>query len=524
MTPTRSMLPLALLLATPAAHAQLGGDPLLPDPARLNLPLGRNGTLELPGDLRLVGASVDGVEVRAEDAAVGSRTPTDTLLSVRLRFRPQYSWIGAGPVYGVEVLADGELHAYPVGDEAPDGLDYDPVWRFRGDTPLVRLNQAYARVLTRYGAAQVGLTRSDFGMGTLAGGGEDPDPFKVRQSPFGYATSFDRVARAMLVGFPFAPRTPPGGGPAAPPLAIALAADAVVEDDTATWADGDRAYQLIAGVFGGVAGFTGGVGGILRQQSYEEGGETEVAIGLVTGRYDLLRGDSRLYVEAEVTGYTGSTDFVRSALRPGDFDIVAVGGLARVGGGHGPFDGVLEAGLASGDDNPVDDEVRTFTFDRNHRVGLLMFGEYSRLTSAVASYNLADESFREFPSRGFDQIANGGAVQNALYLNPRVVARIEPSFALTLGYLYARSEERFVDPYRTALAGGVPTGHRGASEARELGHEVDLGLAWRARLPGVQLTLRGQGAVFVPGEVFDTADGDEAPTVMGYWLHAEVQW
>ena len=63
---------------------------------------------ELPGDLRLDGASIDGVEVRAEDATVESRTPTDTLLSVRLRVRPQYSWIGAGPIYGVEVLADGE--------------------------------------------------------------------------------------------------------------------------------------------------------------------------------------------------------------------------------------------------------------------------------------------------------------------------------------------------------------------------------------------------------------------------------
>lgn len=520
---TRSLV-IAAVLAAPTAHAQLGGDPLLPDPARLNVSIGRTGTLELPGELRLVGAAMDGVSVRAEDPSVPTTTPDDRLLAARLRLRPQLSWIGDGPIYGIELLLEGEITAYPVGGDAPDGLGYDPIWRFRGDTPLPQLDQAYGRIVTQWGSVQAGLTRSSFGLGTLADGGQDPDPYQVRVSPFGYATTFDRVARTLVAIFPWAPRSGPDGGPPIPPLAIAIAGDVIIEDETARWSDGDRAYQLIGGLFGVYRGFAGGVGAILRNQRYEEGGETDVGVGLVTGRYDALTGKSRLYAEAEFSVTGGTTDFARSALREGPFDVLAVGAIARFGGGYGMLDGALEAGLASGDDNPVDDEVHTFTFDRGHRVGLLMFGEYARLNSAITSYNLADPRYRQFPSRGFDQVANGGAVQNALYLNPRLSVSPLPAFALTVGYLYARSEEAYADPYRTALAGGVRTGPRGAQDARELGHELDVGVAWKRQLPGVELVARGQLAVFAPGDVFDDAAGETAPMAAGYWLHVEAKW
>ena len=220
----------------------------------------------------------------------------------------------------------------------------------------------------------------------------------------------------------------------------------------------------------------------------------------------------------------GSTDFARSANRPGDYDIIAAGGVARAGARWSRLEAALESGYASGDDNPFDAELRSFSFDRERRVGLLMFGEALRKVSAVSAFNLEDPTFRAEPSRGFERSATEGALRNAIYLNPRLGLEACDNLWVTLGYLWARAAVDYADAQRSGVAGGQPTGPRGAVEARELGHELNAGLVLDWPNEWGLLRATAQLAWFDPGEVFDDPDGTPADDMVGLWLHGEASW
>lgn len=518
----KQTLALVAALAAAPAHAQLSRDPLFPEPDRLAVSVGANGALLLPGSLRLVGGHVGGVAVASTDPAVDGETPDDDFLTARLRLRPGLVWTSGGffAVYKAQVDADLDWHA--VGHEVPAGLDHDPTWEARADVLSPRLTQAYVTAAGEWLALEAGLTRSAFGLGLVANPGEDPATGTVRESPFGFAREGDRLVRGRVTAFPLGL----GGDDAGPrpPLAVAVAADAIVDDDTAVWADGDRAWQVLGGLFGIAGPVRSGAGVVYRRQAHAEGGDTEVWIGILTARYDALTEPVHLWAEAEVAGYTGTTTLTQSVLDPRAADILSAGGVLRLGGAWRLLEAVLEGGFASGDDNPVDREVHTFAFDREYRVGLLMFGEMARLSSAVAAHDIDNPTFRAEPPRGYEAVATEGAVQNALYLNPRVAVRPLDGFTLTLGYLYAVSEEPYADPYRSTLAGGAAVGPRGAAGERGLGHEVDLGAEYEVHLRPVRLRARAQFAWFDPGPVFDTAEGGEAPAVTGLWAHLEAFW
>ncbi len=201
-----------------------------------------------------------------------------------------------------------------------------------------------------------------------------------------------------------------------------------------------------------------------------------------------------------------------------------MGGLARFGLETGMFKGVLEAGSASGDDNPFDDQVRGFSFDREYRVGLLLFREVLRTATAVTAYNVADPAYRGAPPRGFDRIATGGAVRGATYVNPRFTLKPTDGLHVFAGFLYAASDGEYVDAFRSGLEGGAPVGPRGARAADDLGWEVDLGVRYAFDVERVRLAVRAEGAWFVPGEVFDDEDGAALNDIFGFWLNLGARW
>jgi hypothetical protein len=510
------------------AQAQgLGADPLLPSTQRQHIQLGEGHYLALPGELRFVGAHLDGVDVLPADAARATQTPDDHFGVFRLRLRP--AWVATLPGFFnvAKIAADAEVDLYGWGGDTPTGLALDPQWQYRANETGLRLTQAYGLLVGRWMATQFGLVRGHLGLGMVANAGVDPDFNDPGVQPFGFSREHDRSLRFMVSFFPY--EAVRRGKNTRMPAALVLAGDAIIDDDTASWSAGDRAYQGLAGVRlqSKQVSFLGGAA--YRSQAYVEGGETNVWLLAATGRWDALRGEHRLWLASELAAITGETTLSQSPVRPGAFDVAAVGAVGRVGYGRAWYDVVLETGIASGDANPFDDRVRTFSFDREYRVGLLMFNEATRLSNAVTAANVADPIYRGTPTRGYDTLASGGAVQNAIYLQPRMVLRPFDGFSLALGYLYGRSHEPVADAFRTGVNGGAPTAWRGATDATDLGHEIDLAVryAWQTTgWRGAMLDLRAsvQFAWFAPGDAFDTALGEAAADQFGLLYHLETRW
>ena len=513
--------------ADPEAPAQ----PASPQAARpvpephLTFRLADGLTLSLPGALRTLAGTVDGMAVAPADPHLSRTTPRDDFGYLRLRLEPGLTYMTSGFFRVYRLAAEAEFHFFPTMEEAPHGLEYDPRWEFREELPNIELTEAYLLAAGRDLAIKVGLMRSDFGLGMVSRRAIDASPGSVRRSPFGYGRRGDRTLRLQLAVFPLDPvPAREGAPPTVAPLTLVAAGDLVMDDDSARWAHGDRAYQAILGVSGQAEGFVGTLAGLYRDQEHAHGGHTQVGMLLLSASYDYHSEDADFFAEAELAGIWGETDFSQNALRPGSFEILSGGGVLRVGVRASFFEGVVEGGVASGDDNPFDKKIHTFTFDREYRVGLLLFGEALRASTAVTAYNLADPDYRAEPARGFDRVATGGAVSGALYVNPRIALTPTEGLVFQAGYLYAASERAYTDQFQSGLQGGAAAGPRGALGEHALGHEVDLGVAYRHRFPGVALQTRAQFAWCRPGAVFDTAAGEAAPPMTGVWLEMEVAW
>lgn len=508
---------IAVLLPAVAA-AQLGHEPVLPETGRAMVGVGRAVALTLPGAVRFVAGRADGSPVSAEDPEVGAETGDETFGTYRVRLRPAVVVPGRGFFKVYRLALDAEFVGLAMGGDAEPGLEHDPRQLYRDDRSGVRLSQAYLLAAGDTLALKLGLVRSHFGFGTVANDGEDADPHSVRASPFGFAREGDRNARAQVAVFPLTPGLSTDGR-STRPLTLTVAADAIVDDERARWVDDDRAYQILGGAFVDVADVRAGAGAVYRTQTHEEGGETEVWIAVASARYDAAFDPVALWVEGELAAYFGETTLSQSVFVEDPYTVRAIGGVGRLGTAWKQLEAVVEGGYASGDDNPFDSEVRGFTFDRAYRVGLLMFPEALRAQSAVTAHNIADETFRGAPPRGYDSIPTGGAIQGAVYLNPRVAYTPFPAATLYLGYLYGRTEEAAVDAFRSGVAGGDPVSHSGAVDAHELGHEVDVGVAYTRQFPGVRVRGKAEFAYFAPGEVFADAD-----PMTGAWVQLEAAW
>jgi hypothetical protein len=520
-------LPLALAALLAAALAPTAGaapaqDAELVDLRRLTVPLGEHALVALPASLRFVYGHVTPVAIAPADADLGDRVAADNLGLLSVRLVPSLVLTGnAWPVFqAYQVGLEVDARYYLFEEPPPAALAHDPERLNRRDWVGPRLIQAWGLAAGRHAALKLGLLRSHWGLGLLANQGDEPSP-SVAASPFGHSRFADRVARVQLAVFPLAQAR--YGQDRFRPLTVALAADAVVDDANASWQDGDRAYHGILAVMGRYRALSAGLYAVYRNQEHAEGGQTEVAIVDVQARVDLAGGGVRTWLEGELAALAGTTDYSRSVMHQGRFDMLAVGGVVRFGLSSGRLEAVLEAGLASGDDNPFDARLNTFTFNREHRVGLLMFREGLKDVTATQATNIADPDYRGRPPRGYDRLPNGGAVQGAQYINPRVAVTAADGLTVLAGLLYGVSATDYTDPFWSGLAGGTPTGPNGAVGEDQLGVEVDLGVHYRVGGVGaLQLSFMLEGAWWSPGAVFDSPDGVAASDVFGLWLHTEA--
>lgn len=453
--------------------------------------------------------------------APGGDIPAEWALRSRLRLSPSVA-VRFDPDAAFQVLALGlELDLIdawgPVG-RGRAALAVDPSLHAEAGYFGDIMEQAFVAARGRHVSLLGGLVRSDWGLGLVANGGADPTPH-TEVSPFGLPRRGDRVLRVA------ASLTPNGDGLGQSSFDVRVALDAVVDDDFARWADGDRTFQAIVALSGRTSRAEAGFYLVHRSERHVEGGDTEATVLDGYLRWTLAKdGDLEAFFATEVAAIFGRTDHLLSAAFDRSLTLSQAGGILRFGVRKGPFLGVFEGGFTSGDEDPFDDTVRAFAMDRDHRVGLILFPELIAAQTAGTYRNVNDPNWRRAGPRGADQIATLGAVRGAVYLNPRLSFELDPTLHLYAGYVYAEQVGAWVDPFWSGLSGGAPRGPRNGPPSDALGHEVDLGVSWRGALGEALGTLRLEGAFCRPGDVFADASGARSPDIWAAWLFAGLGW
>ncbi|MCB9673696.1 MAG: hypothetical protein H6737_01190 [Alphaproteobacteria bacterium] len=197
----------------------------------------------------------------------------------------------------------------------------------------------------------------------------------------------------------------------------------------------------------------------------------------------------KLSVSAEAIGQFGGGD-LEGGLN--DVSVTTFGGALDASLNLNPWVIRVQGGYASGDGDDTDNKLRTFTFDRDYNVGIMMF-EQPMPTFAQAAPNEINEN------RNFDGVQLGNAVSNAIYVKPSIRRSLLWGFSAEASVLAARTAalpQRF-------------------SNRKGYGTEILGGLIYDG-LDHVQLDVRG--GVYLPGAYFrnytvDAFQGFDRPAV-----------
>lgn len=150
---------------------------------------------------------------------------------------------------------------------------------------------------------------------------------------------------------------------------------------------------------------------------------------LFTGDLAMDAEMGNLQLQAEALVQVGQGDLESGA---NDVNLMAFGGVLDATLDTPALSVGLEGGLASGDGDDTDSRLRTFNFDPDYNVGLILF-EQAMPTLAAASATTANDG------RSLDHVQLGPAVSNALYLHPRVWRKITDEFEVEAAVLTART-------------------------------------------------------------------------------------
>lgn len=374
------------------------------------------------------------------------------------------------------------------------------------------MRKAFAEATTLAGRFGAGRTVAQWGLGLVAQNGVD-DPMQ-----FGFKRGGGIVDRVQYAILPAAILQ--SGDPLnAFPLALAAAYDRVRLDDLAR-SESDVAHHWILALLYRGKDLQAGVYGVKRDQTDAAGLGLRVLIGDAYVNYGLwTRTGWRLSIAGEVAVISGTSTWLRTISQPDHLDVAQWGGVIRGEAAHKALKVRLEGGFASGDDRPFDGTLRNFQFASDYHVGLVLFSQYMRLQSRSTMANLGDPRFTNGAPAGVEHVDTHGAVTQAMYLHPVVRVEAHPRLAVLAGAVWAQAPVDVADPYQTYLAGGVPTGPRGAKKQRDLGLEFDTAVEWNQPLGlgpdggGLALLARLDAGVLLPGHAFDAADGTAATAV-----------
>lgn len=410
------------------------------------------------GELRLLGSLPPELTVDTEGHTLGQTGVLDSRLRAGMGYARD-DW----RVRGEMDLFSGQLAGDPWDvPGAEDARDREVVNVVRGDA--FRARRFSVDGMAGPVSIEAGLMTSHWGLGMLANdGAHDPE--------FGRADFGDRVLRVR-----FATRPVKGT-----PLAVVIAGDRVVDDETATWSPftgGQTAWQGIASVLYGTPDTTrAGLYGVYRHQTELDGLRTTQA-GVVDLYADVpvtLTG-MKLRFAAEGAGILGSTSRAQSYNSRDGLVVQSAGAVALVEARPDklPLRGALRAGWASGDADPDDGFSQDFGFDRDFDVGMVMFDEVQGAVDAAAYAQLTDPEHSGGAPDGADALVGEGAVRAATFLQPIVSVKPRKWAEIKLGAVFAWNTKPISQPFATYRNGGVPANFLGEkTSGYALGTELD---------------------------------------------------
>lgn len=480
-----TMTPFQQELATPAAPKQeeppkpADGQPAWELSAKLgaSIRLSFGGTSQFPFD---------------SDGTTYQLSPFQT----RVRVSPEIHLGGLGLIAEADA-ATGAIFGIP-----PDSMvgDRQPVPAIRA----LELRKLYLEYKWASGAFRVGQQTSMWGLGLLANdGGNDPSAGDFGQQHFGNLTY-----RALLVARPLF-----GRGGAWRAFETAIAADLIVRDNFGEFSRGDRAFQgVLALRFNKDIDNNFGVYAVYRNQrsvNVTDGGKATDAVVLdFAGRWQLLKRRNREFrIGWEIVGITGTTTQARNEnsdlLKLGQFGM-AIKSAYRVGRTTIYLDG----GYASGDQNTADDRVENFRFDRDYKVGLILFDQVMAYQSGRSGVRASDPALTGVAPEGADLIGTAGSITGAWYLYPRLKISMSDWLDAFGGPLFAFSTAKLADPFNSRINGGTPVNPLGGTPGLYLGTELDLGVQARFKpIPELTISVTGEGGLFLPGDAYTLPGG-----------------
>ncbi len=417
-----------------------------------------------------------------------------------------HRWSVAGAI-SVDAI-DGTLSG------GPDSQSGDKLPGTASDS--VVLQDAYIGV--KYGrlfGVRVGAMTSQWGLGLVANDGSNGLSLD-RNDWFTLTRAADRNLRLMLHSMPWANHE----GSALRGLMFIAALDKVLDDDTATAADGQNAQQVVGAVRMYLAEKRWfGLYYVRRWQHHDVTATwnpgKDLRVHVVDAAMDLDWRDKEtrqgLRVEAEAAGILGDTS-LSPTPEYARHDVQQLGAFGRatwVGVAGTGLTLQLDGGYFSGDANVDDGKVTAFRADRNLRQGLLLFERVLAWQTGRARRTASDPSLVGVPAEDLDRLASGGAVFDAITVYPKIGYRIFDWLEVYGGALLAWAPSPLVDPLHTRTdAGGLPINFAGQkADGRYLATEIDLGArtTWRLSDPwkaAVQVALE-QGFL-LPGGALGT--------------------
>lgn len=471
-----------LVLSTDAGVAQVAGPS-----APIEKPKERV-TVSVHGSVRLVGSYVNAFPLDADGTRL-SPTPLES----RIRLAPELRWWRLGLVSEFDVVT-GALYGTPGSTLVGSRVSFPPL-------KPAELRQLYLEYRWSSGAARLGLQTNHFGLGMLANAGaRDSEPGEFGHQHFG-----SLAARALVAMRPF--MSWGGGWIAVEPVA---AFDLVVRDSTVDLFDGDRALQGILGVRLNVDEKNVlGLFAIYRSSrplnSITGERSTDVLVVDASAQWRFF---DALDVGAEVAGITGTTTQTRTPENP-VIQVRQLGAALKASYKVGRFGFLLDSGFASGDTNPYDDQLTSFRFDRDYKVGLVLFDQVIGWQSARSAWRAADANLVGVAPEGVSLLPTGGAVTGAWYLFPRARVRFANLVDVYGGPLFAFASAPLTDPFNTrVLSGGVPVNFLAGNGTGLLGTELDLGASIKHRFDfGLTVTAVLEGGLLLPGAALSDATG-----------------
>jgi len=437
-----------------------------------------------------------------------------------VRFTPMFEWGSALRFIGQVDLAQGKVLGNQAFDVGPDPQPRDNAGNI-GSFVLPRW--LYGELLTKVGLLRVGMQPNHWAMGILANDGDHAQLFGVPR--------LGQISERILFA------TKPLGEKG--PLTTALAGDLVYRDNFARLTRGDVAFQGVLATFLEAGPHQIGFFGVYRAQKTERDSvgvpyndDLKVFVFDLAGHTMApLPGftDAFAFAEAEGAMQIGTSSELRSSARPGErATIQAFGAATRVGfvfGGnptrwqpparYGKLVAQVEWGYASGDADPNDGVQKRFTFDPNHRVGLLLFDEVLRWSSARAAAIARDPLLANAsrPQPGLEYLPTGGGVAGAQYVNPTFVYRPEPKLDIRAGIVVAQATSDVVSQVRATTTGRYENEFGGNPTRRDLGVELDLGVHKRIPLSyDMEAIFGAEGGVLFPGGALADATGTTMKT------------